>query len=345
MKVSGLIITEPRSVTRQEFKLEPACRDYVKVRMKACGLCTWEQRVYRGARKTYPFWGGHEVSGIVEEVAAETSATVRVGDLVSLALMRRCGQCDLCRRGLDNHCAYMRPERLDDLPPGPRGLSDFLFVPAYQVFGLNPTIGAGRGTLVEPLACVLRSIQRSQVDLGSSVVVIGGGTLGLLHLAVLRTICLRVIVCDEGGQNSSRAVAAGAHMVINTPAAAATKQVQELTDGRGADAIYCIRGGAEWVQAAVTMAARGGQVVLFQSILADDHVVISANDVHYREVAITGTISQSLRDFDLAAKMATANPSLFDSLVIETADAREIQSAFERALDPNVNRVIVSFDS
>jgi L-iditol 2-dehydrogenase len=345
MKVNGLIITEPHSMTWQEFEVKPAYVDYVRVRMKACGLCTWEQRVYRGAKKTYPWWGGHEVSGIVEEVAPEASSSVRVGDMVSLALMRRCGRCELCRSSLDNHCAYVRPERLDNLPAGPRGLSDHIFVPGYQVFSLNPNIGAQKGTLVEPLACVLRSIQHSQVDFGGSVVVIGGGTFGLLHIAVLRTMAARVIACDEGGQNSSRAMAAGAQVVINSACKVATEQVRELTDGHGVDAVYCIRGGAEWIQAAVTMAARGGRVLLFQSIRAADAVVISANEVHYREIAIIGTISQTLQDFNKAAKMANTNPSLFDSLVIEKVGANEIQSAFERAMDPNVNRVIVSFDT
>jgi hypothetical protein len=123
MRVCGIVIDGPKRVGVRRLDISPPPGDWVKVRIEACGLCTWEQRVYRGVKPTYPFWGGHEVTGVVDECSPGLISDVKPGDRVALALLRRCGACELCRRGLDNHCVYARPEVSDQLPPGPRGLN------------------------------------------------------------------------------------------------------------------------------------------------------------------------------------------------------------------------------
>ena len=340
--IRGLIITSPRTVSLKHFNLFETDKDLVRVRVQACGLCTWEQRVYRGAKRTYPFWGGHEVCGTVEKVNGANPNSYRIGDSVALALMRRCGECSYCKRGLDNHCVYVRPEPMGVVPAGPRGLSDFLLVPSYQVFRLNPQVPATHGAMVEPLACVLHSVDKGRVSIANTVVVIGSGTMGLLHATLLRHCGCKVLMAGDDS-DVSRALSAGADMFFSLDMENIETEIRHATQGIGADAVFCTRGGVDGVELAVKIVARGGRIVLYQSITGPDNYSVGLNGLHYREIEIVGSISQTLSDFQRAADLVSANPSLLNHLAIEIVDASEAEKAFEKALDPKLHRVFVSF--
>jgi len=324
MRVQGLIVTAPQEVDRQQFQLGDPDPNTVVVRVTACGLCTWEQRVYRGAKATYPFWGGHELCGIVEHVGAGVSAAVKPGDLVAAALMDRCRSCRWCWTGLDNHCSYTHPRRPDHLPAGPRGLSTHMVLRPEKLVPLDPSLGLRRGALLEPLACVLRAIRRSGLKAGNLAVVIGMGTLGLLHAEALRAMGVEVVGCE--------------------PDAPDGLSLDVVKDAGGADAVFCTRGGAASIGAAVKACARGGTVVLFQSIPGCGSVALDANDIHYREIAVIGSIGQRMEDLWQAKMMVELNPALLDALNVELVPHDSPKEAFDRSLDHSVNRVLVTFD-
>src|SRR5262245_40726643 len=89
------------------------------VEVRVCGICTWEQRVYRGTRKDYPLLGGHEISGVVQE--ANECASLRMGDKVAVSRVPRCGACIYCKVGQDNLCSYFTAVRTPGELWGPAG--------------------------------------------------------------------------------------------------------------------------------------------------------------------------------------------------------------------------------
>src|SRR5689334_25139804 len=105
MKIS--VFTGPRQIDVREVEVPSPRARQVLVRTRAVGLCTFEQRLYRGsAPDSYPFRGGHEVAGEVVEIGPQAMTDARPGDIVSLALLTRCGTCYYCRRGMDNLCVH-----------------------------------------------------------------------------------------------------------------------------------------------------------------------------------------------------------------------------------------------
>jgi hypothetical protein len=92
------------------------------------------------------------------------------------------------------------------------------------------------------------------------------------------------------------------------------------------------------------MCARGGVVVLFQSISGSDFTTVKMNDLHQREISLVGTVSQRLEDFVEAAEITTRTPNLFDPLTIVTTSHRNPGAAFEKSLDPSINRILVTFN-
>jgi len=116
------IFTGPGAVEVREIPMPAVGERQVLVQVKACAICTWEQRFYKGSKpEDYPFRGGHEVSGIVAAKGAGALCEAQIGDPVCLEIMTRCGQCYYCRRGMDSLCELDTGGRLPGQPWGPGG--------------------------------------------------------------------------------------------------------------------------------------------------------------------------------------------------------------------------------
>jgi L-iditol 2-dehydrogenase len=111
----------------------------------------------------------------------------------------------------------------------------------------------------------------------------------------------------------------------------------------GFDLVVCTRYGARAIALALAAAARGGRVVLYQSIPEHDEVRFSANFLHYREIEIIGTIAQSAADVSAAIVLISQHPSLLDVLCTEIIPASRSNEAFEASLRPQMNRVLLDF--
>lgn len=94
---------------------------------------------------------------------------------------------------------------------------------------------------------------------------------------------------------------------------------------------------------AIETSARGGRVILFQSLQADREVRLDLNDLHYREITVTGTIAQSAKDFAAARTLLAHDTAIRDALTIETVPATEANRAFARSLALDVNRVMIDY--
>lgn len=341
--LDAIVISAPRSVRTEQLVLPGPRKHELVVRIELCGLCTPEQRVYRGAKPTYPYWGGHEVCGILEYVPPGTDQRMIAGSRVVVGLMRRCGQCRACDRGLDNHCAYLEATVSDGLPAGPRGLSRRLAVPVYKAFPVPAWLPPEKAVLAEPIACVLHSILQGAPQPGDVVLVVGAGMMGLLHTVLLSIRGCRVIVVDRDATTHDAAIRAGASIFGPLKVLSDRDQLQSLTDGWGPDLVFCTRFGSWAVEAAVRVVGRGGRIVLYQSIPGGGTVALDPNDLHYREVRLIGTIAQKAGDLAGAVEVLSAHPTQFDCLRVDIIPASRPIEAFERALRPEVNRVAVDF--
>jgi L-iditol 2-dehydrogenase len=338
-------MTAPGRAEMQHFELALDPSRQAVVRVEVCGVCTPEQRVFRGSRATYPYWGGHELSGIVEAVPKGAAGAPQVGSRVALGLMPRCGRCAACRRGLDNHCAYINPTPRGPEPTGPRGFSDRIVVVPDMLFPVGPEVSMETASMVEPVACVLRSIALATLTAGETALIFGAGTMGLLHAALLSATGIRVLVVDKDKVRLDQAMAAGAIACATRTDSLLTSFVTHHTGGWGCDAVFCTRGGAAVVAEAVRLSGRGGRVVLYQSIEDDKSVAIDVNDMHYREIRLIGTIAQDSRDLYRAATMLSQKPDLLSALHVELHSASDGENALRHAVQGHLNRVLIDFRS
>jgi 2-desacetyl-2-hydroxyethyl bacteriochlorophyllide A dehydrogenase len=304
--MKAAIFSGPKQIEIREVDLPPLKPDQILVKVKAVGLCTWEQRFFQGVDPgSYPFRGGHEVSGQVVEVGPEAKTVIKSGDVVCLALATRCGSCYYCRRGLDNFC----PHNNDTQPGqiwGPAGLSDFVIAEPYQVYRVDSQLAIEPLALAEPLACVIRSVSLPPLKFGDVVIVQGVGVMGLLHVQLLKQQGVRVIVAEPDPRRRKTALTLGADFALDPLSTDFTALVQDQTRGIGAQAVFFTGGGGPAIEQGLGVLAKGGWLCLYGSVHPKGTLEIDPNEIHYRELFFTGTFSHTRVSFRQAVESISA---------------------------------------
>jgi L-iditol 2-dehydrogenase len=341
------VITAPGQVIFEEVPLPRPGRRQVLVKIAAAALCTWEQRVYAGIDTwSYPLVGGHEFAGQVTAIGPEVSQPLAVGDQVAVSGLRRCGECWACRRGYDNICdSHQSLVRVPGQAWGPGGFSEYALVEAYQVYRFRRPVHPFEAALAEPLACVLHDVKRFPPKRGDTVVIVGAGIMGLLHLAVLRSSGAVVVVSEPEPVRRQKALEMGAHAVIDPSAEDYVDRVRRLTDGRGASVTYVAIGIGSVIEQAVQASAKRGIVSVYASVHPRGSTIqVDPNLLHAREVVLSGSLAQDHEDF-LDAVWSIGERTIDVTPVISAAfPLLELPAAFDAAARPDTYRVFVTLD-
>jgi L-iditol 2-dehydrogenase len=274
------------------------------VRVQAALTCGTDLKVYRrgyhARMLTVPMAFGHELSGIVHETGPGVT-NFRAGDRVVALNSAPCDQCYYCRRGQQNLC--------DDLLFNNGAYAEFISIPARIVekntILVPDHIPFEHAALTEPLACVVRGLEETSAQPGDSIVVIGGGPIGLMFMHVAQLAGLHVIAVVKRSRQIAAARTFGAEHVIQITAAAdPIAAVRALTPGhRGVDiAIEAVATPTTW-QWAVDMVRKGGTVNFFGGCAAGTRVDLDTNRLHYNDITLKAsfhhTPATARRAFDL----------------------------------------------
>lgn len=317
----------------------------VLVKVHAVALCTLEQRIFKGEVKMpLPCTGGHEVAGCIEAIGPQVNRKMwREGARVSVRLLYSCGECVQCRQGRTNMCerSQRKPVR-DGLLPGPGGLCDYVIADSASLFPISDDLSYCEAALTEPLACVVHSVKRADINFGDDVVVIGGGIMGQLHVKLASLRGARVILSEIDAERRRLALLSGAAATVNPSEGDVVEQVSSLTGGKGADVVFNTTPSAEVVPQALKMVARSGKMVQYSSIHPDSPVLFSPQILHNNEITLLGSISPKVEDFYTANKLLNSHivdvrPYIESSFPLERG-----QEAFEAAVRPGAFRIIIT---
>jgi Zn-dependent alcohol dehydrogenase len=260
----------------EEVTLDPPQRGEVMIKVAATAICHSDVHYFKGEWAIQrPFIAGHETAGIVEALGADVSA-VQVGDPVVVSLLRSCGRCEHCQRGLPQHCtaqwpldtqSRIRTARGESVKHGVRvgGFAEYAIVDQSQVVKVPPDMKLETAAL---LACgvitgVGAVVNTAQVEAGSTVVVIGTGGVGLNSVqGAALAGAGRIIAVDVLANKLEAARDFGATDVINAAAVDPVQTLNEMTAGRRADYVFVTVGSDKAIQQGVQMLRRAGTVVL-----------------------------------------------------------------------------------
>ena len=255
-----------------------------------CGLCGTDLYKLAAGGRTPGEVLGHEVVGRVIE---SRTSSLEPGDRVVAPHHAPCGECRLCRSGAETMCPQFAENLLD-----PGGFSERIRLRARaverSVRRLDDQLPDDAAVFVEPAACVLRGIDRAGLHgEAPEVVVIGAGSMGLLHLLVLRAVFpdARIVMAEPDPARRATARQLGADAAVSPDRMAAL-----ATSGQpsgGADAVFDTAGGQAAFDLALEATRPGGRVVLFAHAARDAPVTFDVNAVFKSERQVIGAYSGS----------------------------------------------------
>jgi L-iditol 2-dehydrogenase len=298
------------SGTRLESRVLPApARGELVFRTLVSGLCGTD--LFKLANGTAPAGMvlGHEVVGVVETLGPDTTG-FEIGDRVVVPHHVPCGSCPLCERQSGTLCPGFRENLLE-----PGGFSERVLVreraARLAARKVPAEIKDETAVFLEPAACVERGISRAGLQSGGprgktagSVVVLGAGSMGLLHLLVLKAEHphLRVVVSDSVEERRSFAKRLGAEEA-SPPGEATASAVRKITDRLGADLVFDTVGGSPLLRDALALTREGGTVVLFAHARAEERADFEINDLFKHERRVIGTYSSTLAEQETIYKL------------------------------------------
>jgi len=269
-------------VERDAPQIEAA--DDVLVQIEACGICGTDLNILAvpPAHKAPPgIVIGHEGVGIVKAIGPAVQS-VRPGDRVVIANRLTCGQCDYCRRGLDNQCTNY--QTIGTTIDG--AFAPTLRAPARALWKIDPSVPRDDAALFEPLSCAVGSVKRAPFQPGDNVAIIGAGPMGLLFALLYRTLGAgKIILLDVAPYRLEFAQEMGMDAALNVTQVDAAAEVKRLT-GIGADIVVDAVGNQ--MSQALQLARRGGQVILF-GLRPHDNPPVNQYTITRYDLTVHGT--------------------------------------------------------
>jgi L-idonate 5-dehydrogenase len=287
------VLYGPRDIRLETRERPVPGKGMVLLRVVRTGICGSDlhyfEHGYCGAFvPSRPFILGHEVVGIVEEVAEDVRGP-SVGSRVAVNPARSCGVCYYCRQGRGNLCrSTVMLGSASTNPPTDGAFADYVLVRAGQCHVLPPELDDGLGAMLEPFAVALHAVKRAGSVSGERVLVTGGGPIGLLVLITSIAFgASLVMLSDPVEERRSTAVKLRADGVIDPTQKGIADSVRGQV-GDGFDVIFEASGASPALRQAFGLIRPGGKIVQIGTLTTDD-IPLPANQVMVREIQYLGS--------------------------------------------------------
>lgn len=334
----------PGNVSYQDWPDPEVKPGEVLVAVKQAGLCGtdlsmygWNEHLMAKYNPPIPMVIGHECAGEVVEAGRGVSG-VRPGDQVLVAPFLTCGTCRYCRIGRPMLCMDARPLgfRMNGV------FAEYLSHPASHVYRVEKRLPWDVAAVSEPFVIVAHGLERISVEPGSTVAIVGPGSIGFCMLAALKLTPAAHIVMVGTEADADRLTLAEEMGVstINSGRVDPLEVIRDLTGGFGADVVFETAGHPKAVALAVKLAARGAKVGLIG--LPHDVAQIDSAEVALAEKEIIGIRAHRPRTWQgLPALLDRASKDLA-KIVTHRLPMRDFEHAFELVTSRQGLKVLIA---
>ena len=270
---------------------------------------------------------GHEASGIIEKTGKKVKG-FRTGDRVFVSHHVPCNKCKYCLRGHHTTC-----ETLHTTNYYPGGFSEYIQVPKINVeqgtYKMPSTMGFDEGTFIEPLACVLRGQRLAEIRKEDTILIVGAGVSGQLHvrLAKLRGI-KRIIVADINLHRLTLAEKSGAHLTLdakkNVP-----EEVKEGNGGRLADKVIVCTGATEAATTALECVEKGGTILFFAVPPPTTKILIPITQFWRNEITIRTSYGAAPKDLEDSLAILSEKKLRVDDMITHRLSLEQAAEGFK----------------
>jgi L-iditol 2-dehydrogenase len=293
------------------------------VRVEACGICGSDRHMFRGEYPTsWPVTLGHEFSGIIEEIGAEVTG-FGPGDRITGDPNIACGHCRFCHERRPNLCENLAAIGVQRNG----GFAEYVLVPAGQAAKLPATLNPLHGAFCEPVSCCLHAIDVARIPHGGSVLILGGGVIGLLmvQLSLLAGAGTVALSTRQAPRRQLALELGAAHAIDPGEGEAAFERVLP----GGANVVIECAGVPETFEQALRLCRRGGTVVVFGVVAQGEQATVLPFDLLTRELRIESAWLNPLT-VPRAAELIASGALSLDRLITRAIGLDEVPQAIGR---------------
>jgi L-iditol 2-dehydrogenase len=289
-----------RDVRLQELPLPQIGAGELLIRTRASGICGSDLMEWYRIKKA-PLVLGHEITGEVVEIGSGVE-NFSIGDRVFSSHHVPCGECRYCVAGHQSVCELLRTTHFD-----PGGFAEYIRVPRINVelgtLRIPDSMTFDEGSFIEPMACVVRAQRFADIGSGQTVLVIGSGISGLLHIQLARTRgAARIIATDISEYRLNAAKQFGADIVIHG-AEDVPARLREANEGRLADRVIVCTGAMPGIQQAIKSLDRAATLLFFAPTTAGIDVPIPLFDFWRDEIKVVTSYAGSGADLQESLRL------------------------------------------
>ena len=321
-----------------ERPASPPAPGQVQIEVAYVGICGTDLHIKHGdmdGRVSIPAPIGHEMSGVVASIG-EGVTSVRVGDQVTVMPLKWCGECPACRAGNQHVCQKLVFVGIDSAG----AMQQLWTVDESIVVPLPAALPLKDGALVEPVAVAVHDVRRARVASGDSVLVVGGGPIGLLIALVARARGADVLISEPN--QFRRAVAERQGLRTVDPL---TNDVLELvetwTAGAGTDVAFEVSGAPQGLLSATSSLRVRGRLVVVA--IHSGPVPMDLFRVFWRELEVVGARVYERPDFEEAVLLLAEGSIPAADLISAVEPLARTEAAFD-ALEAGAEIVKVLID-
>jgi len=304
----------------------------VLVKVKAATTCGTDLKIFKRGYVSrvikLPTVFGHEWAGEVVEVG-EGVTWPKVGMRIRAGNSAPCLKCKMCQKGDYNLC--------EDMMWLWGAYAEYIKVPTRMILintqEIPDHLSYEEAALTEPLACVLNGIEKAEVSLGDTVVILGAGPIGLMHLLCAKSLgASKTIIVDLVDERLEFAEKLGADETVNAREKNVVEEVRRLTEGYGADVVIEAIGLPQTWEQALQLVRRGGTVLEFGGCPLDTEIRISTELLHYDQIRIMGTFHATPLHFKKALNLIASGKINVKPLITRKMPLEKIKEAFDLLL-------------
>ncbi len=343
MKMKAAVFEGPGRMSVREVELAPCGDDDIVMKVYACGLCGSDIRNFKtglkGDIKSQIM--GHEFTGTVMEVGKNVTR-FKAGDRLAVAPDVSCGECWYCKRGLVNLCVSHRMVGTH----WAGGFAEYVHLPKPvldrgMVHHIPEGLSLEDAALSEPASSVIAAQENAGVGLGDTVLIIGDGPIGCLHIDVARARGAAKVIM-AGLTRLKEAERFKPDLLIDAATQDTVAEVLKATDGLGADVAIAATPVAATQAQAVKSVRKRGRVVFFGGLpKTAPETTLDGNLIHYGEIQVLGAFSYPAHIHQKALatiKAGLIRPSMYFNMTVTLDD---IVSGFEAAAAGKALKVLV----
>ena len=341
--MQALVLENTKDLQFREVPEPEISADDVLVAVRACGICGSDVHGYDGStgRRIPPVIMGHEAAGTITRVGAQVSR-FRAGDRVTFDSTVSCGHCAYCAAGEMNLCDNRQVLGVSCGEYRRNGaFAQFVAVPEHIVYKLPASFAFEKAAMVEAVSIAVHAAKITEIQPGSTAVVVGAGMIGLLAVQAFKHFgCSKVFAIDLEQPKLDLARSLGADEALLATDPELSAKLNRAAGGRGIDIAVEVVGAQKTVTTAIELVRRGGTVTLIGNLAP--HIELPLQTVVTRQLRLLGSCA-SAGEYPECLELMETGSIRVEPLITATVPLKDGAAWFERlyAKEPGLMKVVL----